>query len=50
MSDGRVINFNFDAGPRLGNQHGIIIVPIAANAGFTRKRKVDQDLLSRSAR
>jgi hypothetical protein len=34
LSDGRVINFNYSAGPHKVDQHGVIIVPIAANAGY----------------
>jgi hypothetical protein len=34
MSSGRAVNFNHDAGPHNGDQHGVIVVPIAANAGY----------------
>ncbi len=34
LSDARVINFNYTAGPHKVDQHGVIVVPIAANAGY----------------
>ena len=34
ISDGRVINFNYSAGPHKVDQHGVILVPIAANSGY----------------
>ncbi len=34
LSAARVINFNYGAGAHNGDQHGVIIVPIAADAGY----------------
>ncbi len=34
MSAGRVINFNHGAGAHNGDQHGVVIVPFAADAGY----------------
>ena len=34
MSAARVINFNYGAGAHNVDQHGVIVVPIAANAGY----------------
>ena len=34
MSASRVVNFNYGAGPHNGDQHGVIMAPFAANAGY----------------